>query len=69
MTADSISPPGLTIHVPDRAIRNQAMGEYMDAWSRMENLLRSCIREMMNVDEAYLRPVFAVLMTKQTIDL
>ncbi len=62
-------PHPVTIHVPDRAPRDQTMGEYMDACSRMESLLRSCIREMMNVDEMIVRPVFAALMTKQTIDL
>lgn len=55
--------------VPHREPRDLAMGQYMDAWSRVENLVRVCIREMMGVDQMYLRPVFAALMTKQTIDL
>lgn len=59
----------LTINVPDRAERDRVYGEYMNAWSRVENLVRVAIAEMLQIDDWAMRAIGAAVPTYNTINL
>lgn len=61
--------PTLNIQIPDREMRDRAMGRYMDVFARMERMIQMCIQMLLDIDEFRARPIFATLMTKQTVDL
>lgn len=61
-------PPG-PVKVPDRADRDRVMGEYMNAWSRVENLTRLAIQQMLEIDDLAMRAISAAMTTRSTIDL
>ena len=54
---------------PEREERDQALGRYLDAIARMERMLQMVIQELLDLDGVNARPIFATLMTKQSIDL
>lgn len=61
--------PENTPHPMDREVRDRALGRYMDTFSRMEGMLRLCIQTLLGLDSFRAYPLFATLMTKQTVEL
>lgn len=49
--------------------KDAALGRYMDAFSRLEGMIQFAIGSILEMELPTLRSVFAVLMTKQSIDL
>ena len=63
--------PGGNIQLENLPSENKdaAMGRYMDAFSNLEGMIQLAIGLIMEIDMPALSSVFAVLMTKQSIDL
>ncbi|MGZ3196183.1 MAG: hypothetical protein ACXWI5_02730 [Croceibacterium sp.] len=59
----------VTLETLPTEARDSAMGRYMDAFSRLEGIVHIAISEIQQIDLVILRPVFAVMMAKQSIDL
>ena len=49
--------------------RDQALGRYMDAFSRLERMMLMATQVMLNIEVDTLGPIFATLGTRQMIDL
>jgi hypothetical protein len=49
--------------------RDLALGQYMDAWSRLETFILLVLRELLGTDERAVRAVAAALSAKQLKDL
>ncbi|MBS0254921.1 MAG: hypothetical protein JSS36_06855 [Proteobacteria bacterium] len=49
--------------------KDAALGRYMDAFGRLESMIHIAIGEIVQIDLAVLGSFFAVLQTKQSIDL
>lgn len=50
-------------------VKNAALGRYMDAFSRLEGIIHYTTSEILQIGYQTLSSMFAVLMTKQSIDL
>lgn len=63
--------PGETINLGTlpKDARDKALGRYMDAFSRMEGAIYGATAEIFGIDHKTLYPVFAILGTRQSIDL
>ena len=62
--------PDLTFHtVLPIEERDQAMGRYMAAFSRLEGMMQIAAQIMLGIDQRTAGPVFATLETRRLIDL